>query len=97
MEAGLYQEGYPEYAKEYRQYQDICRQLEESGIPLADARKLEKDFQAESDSLEAARKEVWKEKRIARRLEEKVCRKEEKQKASDCPKRNPKEWDDRGR
>lgn len=90
MEAGLYQEGYPEYSKEYRQYQDVCGQLEETGLSLVDARKLERDFQAESDSLEAVRKEIWKEKRIARRLEEKACRKEEKQKAPDCPEQNRK-------
>lgn len=88
MEAELYQEGHPEFSKEYRQYQDICRKLEESGITLASARRLERDFQAESENLEAARRAAWKEKRIARRLEEKVCRKEERQKTRSDPERN---------
>lgn len=97
MEAALYQEGYPEYAKEYRQYQDICRQLEESGIPLADARKLERDFQTESDRLEAVRKEIWKEKRTAQRLEEKIYGREGKQKAADCQEQRYEGWDSRVR
>lgn len=97
MEAALYQEGYPEYAKEYRQYQDICRQLEESGIPLADARKLERDFQTESDRLEAVRKEIWKEKRAAQRLEEKIYGREGKQKAADCQEQSHEGWDSRVR
>lgn len=97
MEAALYQEGYPEYAKEYRQYQSICRQLEESGIPLADARKLERDFQTESDRLEDVRKEIWKEKRTAQRLEEKIYGREGKQKAVDCQEQRYEGWDSRVR
>lgn len=97
MEAALYQEGYPEYAKEYRQYQNICRQLEESGVPLADARKLERDFQTESDRLEAVRIEIWKEKRTARRLEEKIYGREGKQKAADCQEQSHEGWDGRVR
>ena len=90
MEAELYQEGHPEFSKEYRQYQEICRQLEVSGIPLASARRLERDFQAESEKLEDARRAAWKEKRIARRLEEKVYRKKERQKTRSDSKRSNK-------
>lgn len=90
MEAELYQEGHLEFSKEYRQYQDICRKLEESGISLANARRLERDFQAESENLEDARRAAWKEKRIALRLEEKVYRKKERQKAWNDPERNHK-------
>lgn len=96
-EAGLYQEGYPEFSKEYRQYQHICRQVEESGMSLREARNLERNVQAESAELEAVRKKACKEKRIARRLEEKVCRSEEKEKAPDSPEKNHKGWEGRGR
>lgn len=90
MEAGLFQEGYPEFSGAYQEYQKICVQMEASGFPLDEARKLEVYFKTETCDLEKVRKEALKQKRIARRLELKASRQDRERKEQD-----QKEWNDK--
>lgn len=92
LEAELYQERYPEFSKEYQKYQKICSQLDELGVPLAEARRLELYFQTELDKLDNVRKELLKQKRIALRLEAKLCRQDLKQKEQDYLEKDHKGW-----
>ena len=77
MEAGLYQEGYPEFAGAYQEYQKICGQLAGLGFSLDEARKLEQYFITQWSGLEKMRKAALKERRIAKRLEAKACGQEQ--------------------
>lgn len=80
MEAGLFQEGYPEFSGAYQEYQKICGQLEAIGFPINEVKKLEMYFKTEACNQEKARKEALKKKRIARRLKIKVSRRDQERK-----------------
>ncbi len=73
MEAELYQKGYPEFAGTYQEYQKICGQLAGFGFSLDEAKAQELHFNTQLDDLEKMRKTALKEKRIAKRLEAKIC------------------------
>lgn len=93
MEAGLYQEGYPEFAGVYQEYQKICEQLAGLGFSLDEARRLELYFNMQMCNLEKTWKAALKEKQIAKRLEAKIFSQNWKKKEQDymegkCNKRN---------
>lgn len=76
LEAGLYRDGYPEFAGAYQEYQKIRGQLEALGFPIDEVKKLEQYFNIQLCDLEKMRKAALKERRIAKRLEAKACRQE---------------------
>lgn len=76
MEAGLYNEGYPEFAKEALAYEAVCKKLEGLGYLVPDARRIEAYFQAKTQALEEEKRQAVKEKRTAERLLHKVYRRE---------------------
>lgn len=80
MEAGLYQEGYAEFAPEYQKYQELQSRLESRGYSLGEAEWIDACFFGQEEQLRTERKTILKEKRIAERLCEKAQKREVQQK-----------------
>ena len=76
MEAELYQEGYQEFVQGFKAYGEACRRIRALGYSVAEVRGIELYFRNRGQELEDERAQAMKEKRIARRLSQKVYRQE---------------------
>lgn len=73
VEADLFLiEGYPEFEPEYRNYLQLEEHLLTLGVSISQAVKIEQYFQTESERLQNRRKEILRERWIAKRVKEKV-------------------------